>query len=78
MEIRNMNTVSPGESFIIQNIQDDCSVKKRLSDLGITKGAVLQCLFAAPFGDPIAYRVSDAVLALRKKDTAKIEVNPLE
>ena len=37
-------------------------------DLGLTHGARVRCLFAAPGGDPRAYRIRGAVIALRSED----------
>lgn len=47
---------------------------RRLLDIGFTGGAVVRCLFAAPPGEPRAYRIRGAVIALRKEDAAFIPV----
>ena len=76
MQTKTMDTVTLGERFTIEKI-DDCPLKKRLCDIGITKGAILSCLFRSPLGDPVAYSVCDTIVALRKNDCSKIEVMSL-
>lgn len=46
----------------------------RLMELGFTRGAQVRALFHSPFGDPVAYLVRGAVLALRKEDADRIIV----
>ena len=45
----------------------------RLRDLGMTEGTRVKCLGAGPLGDPAAYLIRGAVVAIRKKDAARIE-----
>lgn len=54
---------------------DCCAVKDRLVGMGIAEGAELVRLFAAPCGDPAAYSVRGAVVALRRSDAEKITVS---
>ena len=51
--------------------------KKRLCDIGITKGTMLTHLFDSPMGDPAAYLVRNTIIALRHCDSANIEVYKL-
>ncbi len=48
-----------------------------LLDLGFTQGAVVECLFVSPMGDPIAYRVRGAAVALRREQSGKVLVTSL-
>lgn len=73
-----MDKVLCGRRFTVVRTDTESSLRKRLCDLGITRGAEICCLFKSPLGDPIAYRVCNTVLALRKADTRRIEVTPLE
>lgn len=54
--------------------QSDIGV--RLTELGLTPGCRVTCLYAAASGDPRAYRVRGTVLAIRKSDASGIEVEP--
>ena len=43
-------------------------------DLGILPGTVVETMMRSPLGDPVAYRIRDAVVALRHEQAAMIEV----
>lgn len=67
------------------NIGDECTVTKfngsgeirrRIMDMGITKGAQVSVRKVAPLGDPIELTVRGYRLSLRKSDAANIEVQP--
>ncbi|CAH0244775.1 Fe(2+) transport protein A [Peribacillus frigoritolerans] len=48
-------------------------MRRRLLDLGFVPGAVVEVLRKSPLGDPIAFRVSQTCIALRKEESQKIE-----
>ena len=50
--------------------------RRRVQDLGLVPGTRVTCVRRALSGDPIAYRIRGAVVALRKCDAAQIEVQP--
>ncbi len=52
-------------------------IRRRLQDLGFVVGTKVRCLQRAPAGDPTAYFIRGAVIALRKHDTSQIEVEAL-
>lgn len=47
---------------------------RRLLDIGFTEGTRVRCLYAAPAGDPRAYLVRGAVIALRCEDAARVRM----
>ncbi len=47
---------------------------RRLMELGFAPGGVVKRLFDAPFGDPRAYLVRDAIIALRNADAANVKL----
>ena len=49
-------------------------LRGRLLDLGFVPESEITPLFAAPLGDPRAYRICDTVIALRQKDAAMVAV----
>ncbi|MCD8026598.1 MAG: ferrous iron transport protein A [Clostridiales bacterium] len=53
------------------------AIKNRIFDLGILENTIITPLFKSPFGDPKAYLVKNAVIALRNKDCENIIVTPL-
>ena len=50
------------------------SVRRRLLDLGIVEGTEIQALFRSPSGNPVAYRIRGAVIALRADASSGIMV----
>ncbi len=62
----------PGEKGRVLSIQDHADIGNRLRELGIIDGTVVTCLGKSPLGDPTAYAVRGAVIAIRKADAAKI------
>ena len=51
-------------------------MRRRVQDLGLVPGTRVTCVRRALSGDPIAYRIRGAVVALRKCDAAQIELQP--
>ena len=49
-------------------------MRRRLRDLGIIEGTRVECLQRSPFGDPAAYRIRGAAIALRREDSRGILV----
>lgn len=52
--------------------------RRRLQDLGLLPGTQVQAEFASPTGDPVAYRIRGALIALRAEQADLIQVEPVE
>ncbi|HIT72663.1 ferrous iron transport protein A [Tyzzerella sp. An114] len=61
-----------GESKKVVSINAEYAMKKRLIDMGITRGTVLTKVKTAPLGDPIEIKLRGYDLTLRKDEAAKI------
>lgn len=70
--MRTLSSLSPGESGTIKKIKPDCSLYRRLLDLGLVPGTDVTCVLKSPFGDPVAYSVRGALIAIRHEDTSNI------
>lgn len=70
----NLNDLKLGEKGILKNIADDLEIKKRLQDIGFTKNSQIECVLTSAFKGPIAYRIKNTVIALRRDDAKKILV----
>lgn len=57
-----------GAQATIHELRTAGSMRRRLCDLGFIPGAVVRCVGVAPMGDPAAYEVRGAIIALRKRD----------
>ena len=76
MEI-SMNTlknVKVGQSAKIVKLHGEGAVKRRIMDMGITKGTVVKIRKVAPLGDPIELTVRGYELSLRRADAEMIEI----
>ncbi len=69
-------SVPIGASATVVSVEAEPLLKSRLTDLGLTQGCRVRCLYTAPSGDPHAYAVRSTVLAIRNRDAARIEVLP--
>lgn len=70
-----LNQLSPGQCASIQRILTEGAMRRRLLDLGMIKDTKVVCLGRSPLGDPSAYLVRGAVIAIRDKDSRQILIN---
>lgn len=70
--IKPLSECSIGDCFIITELNIQGPLRRRLLDLGFVKGAEVSVVQKSPLGDPIAYRVSNTIIALRKDESSKI------
>lgn len=69
-----LDRLSSGESAYVFDILNEPSMHQRLADLGLIPGTRVTCLYRSPAGDPTAYLIRGAVIALRRQDAAQIQV----
>ncbi len=65
-----------GARTTIYDLEATGAMRRRLCDLGFLPGASVLCLGVAPLGDPKAYEVRGAVIALRRCDGASVLTEP--
>ena len=63
-----------GSTVVVTKIEGDGAYKRRIMDMGITKGSELYIRKVAPLGDPVEITVRGYELSLRKADAEMIEV----
>ena len=63
-----------GSSVVVKKINGEGALKRRILDMGITKGVTIYIRKVAPLGDPIEVTVRNYELSLRKADAGNIEV----
>ena len=63
-----------GQTVTVTNITGEGAVKRRIMDMGITKGVEVYVRKVAPLGDPVEVTVRGYELSLRKADSQMIEV----
>ena len=71
---RTLHDVSVGETVTVKAIRGEGAVKRRIMDMGITKGVEISVRKVAPLGDPMELTVRGYELSIRKADAELIEV----
>lgn len=69
-----LKDVRIGSTVTVKKLGGEGALRRRIMDMGITKGIDITVRKAAPFGDPIELTVRGYELSLRKADAALIEV----
>lgn len=72
--MKTLKQVKIGESCTVKKLHGEGALKRRIMDMGITKGVSVFVRKVAPLGDPIEVTVRDYELSLRKADAELIEV----
>ncbi len=65
-----------GDLVRVVRLHGEGAVKRRIMDMGITKGAQLRIRKTAPLGDPVEITVRGYELSIRKADAELIEIQP--
>lgn len=71
---RTLRDIKPGESCKITGISGEGAVKRRLMDMGLTRGTPVYVRKVAPLGDPIEITIRGYELSLRKDEAEKVQV----
>lgn len=75
MIIMTLNELPIGKTAIVTNIALKGTIRRRLFDLGLIHGTTVESVLRSPKGNPVAYKIRGAVIALRNSDTEKITIN---
>ncbi len=67
-----LSTLEPGESAVVEAVGGGEAMRRRLMDLGLIGGTRVTCLGRSPAGDPAAYLIRGAVIALRRADASGV------
>lgn len=69
-----MSSLCPGQQGTILCLTETGPMRRRLLDLGFVPGAPVECLFRGGWGEPTAYGIRGAVIALRRADASGVRV----
>ena len=72
--MKTLRNVNPGETVTIVKLHGEGAVKRRIMDMGLTKGTRVFVRKVPPLGDPIEVNLRSYELSLRKADCEMIEV----
>lgn len=73
--ILRLSEILEEEKCIVKSIEAKDDIRRRLQDMGLIPGTQIQCVFKSPYGDPTAYLIRGALVALRKADADNIFVS---
>lgn len=71
----NLTDMETGDTAIVERLLSGSDMRRRLQDIGLIEGTCVECIMKSPGGDPIAYQIRGAVIALRKEDAENILIS---
>lgn len=73
--MKTLREVKVGETVTVVKLHGEGAIKRRIMDMGITKGVEVYIRKVAPLGDPVEITVRGYELSLRKADAEMVEVS---
>ena len=73
-EMKTLRDIKVGKTATVRKLHGTGAVKRRIMDMGVTKGASIFVRKVAPLGDPVEVTVRGYELSIRKGDAEQIEV----
>lgn len=73
-QINSLASLKEGQRARVKSLLSGGSMRRRLQDIGLIEGTVVECVQKSPAGDPVAYRIRGALIALRSEDSANVLV----
>lgn len=70
-----LNDIKPGQHATVSSLRSTGSMRRRLLDIGLIKDTDVECLGRSPWGDPTAFLIRGAVIAIRSEDCRDILVH---
>lgn len=72
-----LDKLAPGQKALVESLETQGLTRRRLLDLGFVPGTVVESIQRSPLGDPTAYRVRGAVIALRCEEGRSVGIRLL-
>lgn len=70
-----LNDIKPGERAVVSALLSTGSMRRRLLDIGLVENTEVECVGKSPGGDPLAFLIRGAVIAIRCEDCKNILVH---
>lgn len=71
---KSLRELLKGEKGIVTGLTSEKAMKMRLRDIGLVEGTEVECLGKSPLGDPAAFLIRGAVMALRGEDACHVKI----
>ena len=72
--MKTLKDLKVGETAVVKRLHGESPVKRRIMDMGLTKGVAVHLRKVAPLGDPMELTVRNYELSIRKADAEMVEV----
>lgn len=69
-----LSELEQGRQALVLEIDSGDGMRRRLQDLGLIRGTEVTCLQKSPLGDPVAFLIRGAVIAIRNEDSSCIRI----
>ena len=69
---KNLCDIAPGETAKVRKLTATGTIRRRLLDIGLIENTEVECLGRSPAGDPSAFLIRGAVIAIRSEDCSNI------
>ena len=76
--MKTLKEAKVGDTVRVEKLHGEGAVRRRIMDMGVTKGAEVRIRRVAPLGDPVEVTVRGYELSIRKADAEIIEVESME
>lgn len=73
-----LSELKEGQSGTVIYIDTSGSMRRRLLDLGVIEGTTINCVHKSPSGNPVAYQIRGAIIALRTDDSQNIKIASID
>ena len=70
-----LTALREGERARVAALLTEGGMRRRMQDIGLIEGTPVECLQKSPSGDPVAYLIRGAVIALRREDSGRVMVH---
>jgi len=77
-EEQGLDSLEQGEKAMVLRVTGGGHIRKRLMDMGMTPGSVVEMVRCAPLGDPIVFKLKGYLLTMRKTEAKRVIVRPEE
>ena len=75
--MKSLNDLKLGEPGKVIENEANKNIRRRLLDIGVVRGSIIEPVLISPGGDLVAYQIKGAIVAIRKSDTEKIIVEEI-
>lgn len=72
--VKKLTDLKRGQKAVISELVSFNDMRRRLQDIGLIEGTEVECVGRSPLGDPAAYLIRGAVIALRSEDSGSVMI----